>query len=105
VKNVTVRGDRDVLAELEEDSALAPISMIIARGNENGFERLEARSRDRLTLGKEGVQDGKLSGVMASDDRPIDARSEGPRRVRSDTGDVDLGPVAGTQATLEHTYG
>jgi len=105
VKDVTVGGDRDVLAELEENSALASISMIVTCGNENGFERLNARSRDWLTLAEVGVQSGKLTGVMASFFCSIDTRSKKPSGVRRDTTDVDLGPIAGTQATPEHVYG
>ncbi len=65
VKDMTVRGDRDVLAELKEDPALAPVTLVGTRGHENRLEGLEARVRNGMTIGEERAYCGKLCGVVA----------------------------------------
>jgi hypothetical protein len=50
VETMAVGGYRQIPAELEEDRAEAPASLIRARGDENGFEGAEARSSNRLLV-------------------------------------------------------
>ncbi len=65
VKDVAVRRDRDVLAELEEDPAFALVALVGTGGHENRLEGLEARAGNGMTIGKQRAYCGKLCGVVA----------------------------------------
>jgi hypothetical protein len=101
MQNVGIRTDRNVLAKLKEDRALAPVTLVRAGGYEDGLESLEARVRNCVAIGEECLHEGKLSWVVARDPSVIDSDAKRSQWSRFLSYDVNLGPVAGGDGALE----
>ena len=76
VEDVTVRCDREVPAELEEDGVHRLTRFVGGRSDEHRFEGPEPSPRDRLSSRKERRDIGELVPIMAGEDRAVDREPE-----------------------------